>query len=159
MATDTHVFRRGSFFCVAVWVVSCATLASSLELDWIPAGDGPLPLSAVYRERLSRLCDVVDRGGPFPPSIQARLHDIQKLCAKLRRSQGSVGKFRVGFASVIGLGSGLWALNSYRSRGIVYKFVEEQRRAYTRPSSYKSHGSSMFTKTSQYARNNWLGGS
>lgn len=159
MAFSTTVNRRGSVFYTAVWVVSYAVLASSLELDWIPAGDGPLPLSAAYRERLSRLCDVVERGGPLPPSIQERLHDIQKLCAKLRRSQGSVGKFRIGFASIIGLGSSLWAINSYRSRGIVYKFVQEQRRAYKTPSSYRSHGSSIFTKTSQYTRNNWLGGS
>lgn len=50
-----------------------STTVRGLELDWIPAGDGPLPLSAAYRERLTRLCDVVDRAkGPLPPSILER---------------------------------------------------------------------------------------
>lgn len=49
------------------------TIVRGIELDWIPSGDGPLPLSAAYRERLTRLCDVVDRAqGPLPPSILER---------------------------------------------------------------------------------------
>mmetsp|Transcript_3523 Transcript_3523/g.10880 ORF Transcript_3523/g.10880 Transcript_3523/m.10880 type:complete len:153 (+) Transcript_3523:10-468(+) len=132
--------------------------AAGLELDWIPAGDGPLPLSAAYRERLSRLCDVVERGGPLPPSIEARLSDITRMCAKLRRSQqhgGALSKVKLGLASLIGLGGGVWAVNSYRNRGWVYTVIEDQRRQAAK-SRYRSRGSAHFPKLSPYATVGWL---
>lgn len=130
--------------------------AQAIELDWIPAGDAPLPLSAAYRERLSRLCEVVERGGSLPPSIEARLSDIQKMCAKLRRSQqsGAVSKVRIALASIVGLGGGIWAFNSYQNRGWVYKLVQEQRRQHAR-SSYRPR-STLYPKTSPYSTTGWF---
>mmetsp|Transcript_1947 Transcript_1947/g.4940 ORF Transcript_1947/g.4940 Transcript_1947/m.4940 type:complete len:154 (-) Transcript_1947:1046-1507(-) len=130
-------------------LVCCVSFGSirstaSLELDWIPAGDGPLPLSAAYRERLSRLCDVVENArGPLPPSIQARLRDIEKMCAKLRRAErsGPVGNLRALVVYAVGAGVGAWAVHSYQNRGWVYKVIQDQQRQLRARSSYKARGS------------------
>jgi hypothetical protein len=69
---------------LAVVLVTCV---AGIELSWIPAdGDGPLPMSAKYRDALDRLC-VLDQEGSLPSSIpKDKQVAIRKQCVKLRKA-------------------------------------------------------------------------
>jgi hypothetical protein len=70
----------------------------ALDVSWIPTDpDGPLPLSAKYRDSLRKLCSLMKIGGPLPPELNEKKHVLNKMCLKLDAGDSniaSVDKFR-----------------------------------------------------------------
>eukprot|EP00667_Euglena_gracilis_P027677 EG_transcript_34409 len=61
---------------------------SAIDVSWIPADpEGPLPLSAAYREQLGRLCHRLASGQPLPPEVRSRSAALTKLCQQLVASE------------------------------------------------------------------------
>jgi hypothetical protein len=57
----------------------------ALEASWLPADDGPLPLSTAYRENVRKLCEATKDGTIIPGSVdQADAKKIVMACKKLR---------------------------------------------------------------------------
>ncbi|KAJ1463548.1 hypothetical protein M885DRAFT_609815 [Pelagophyceae sp. CCMP2097] len=113
-----------------LWLALTLGVVQSLDVSWIPADDGPLPLSAAYRQRLSKLCDVVDRVKPLPPSIVERLDDIQRMCAKLRRASEPGGGHlvkKLGLAAVVAAVAAVAGMDSWNNKGWLYKVVQDER--------------------------------
>lgn len=69
-----------------------------LDVSWIPTDpDGPLPLSAKYRDSLRKLCSLMKSGGPLPAELNEKKHILNKMCHKLHAGDSniaSVDKFR-----------------------------------------------------------------
>ena len=64
-------------------------IVTCLDVSWIPNDpDGPLPLSSNYRNALGKLCVLISSGQTLPPEIKSKLVIIEKLCSKLRSSEG-----------------------------------------------------------------------
>lgn len=103
--------------------------AVGFDLTWIPADpEGPLPLSQAFRDQLSKLCDIIDGGGPMPPTIEARLADLKKMCAKLRNEVPERSVMKPILAAVSTAIVGAWAWNSYETKGLVYKIIQDHRK-------------------------------
>ena len=70
----------------------------ALDVSWIPTDpDGPLPLSAKYRDSLRKLCSLMKIGGPLPPELNEKKLVLNKMCQKLQAGDSniaSVDKFR-----------------------------------------------------------------
>ena len=61
----------------------CLFSVSALNVDWLPSsGEGPLPLSRAYREKLGRLCQQVEgrerEGKKLAPELLAK-RDVIKV--------------------------------------------------------------------------------
>ena len=95
-------------FLLLCFVCSLNT-AVALDVSWIPTDpDGPLPLSAKYRESLRKLCSLMKSGNPLPAELNQKKNVLDKMCQKLRAGDSniaSVDKFRNMFsvASVRGV--------------------------------------------------------
>jgi hypothetical protein len=65
-------------------VLCCLSGAVALDLKWIPAhADGPLPMSAKFRDQLRKLCAIEK----LPPSIpKAKRAVIRKMCKQLKEA-------------------------------------------------------------------------
>jgi hypothetical protein len=62
------------------------------DVSWIPAGDGPLPLSAKYRQQLARLCELDAAGDSLAKGLSRKdLSRVRSSCAKLSRDKGVGG--------------------------------------------------------------------
>jgi len=62
------------------------------DVSWIPAGDGPLPLSAKYRQQLARLCELDAAGDSLSKGLSRKdLSRVRSSCAKLSRDKGVGG--------------------------------------------------------------------
>ena len=88
----------------------------------------------------------------MPPSIQERLEDIEKMCAKLREAETKPrGFLRLGATALVaGIGGG-YAWRNYESRGWLYKIVQDERRR-QRLRSRSSLYAPSITKTKGKAR-------
>ena len=114
-----------------LWLVVLVRCAWSFDLTWIPAdAEGPLPLSQSFRDQLSKLCDIIESGAPIPPTIESRLSDLKKMCAKLRNEAGgvSVSRLKPVLAVLSGTVFGAWAWTSYETKGIIWDLIEDQRK-------------------------------
>mmetsp|Transcript_11891 Transcript_11891/g.18242 ORF Transcript_11891/g.18242 Transcript_11891/m.18242 type:complete len:138 (-) Transcript_11891:524-937(-) len=91
-----------------------ASQCNALDASWIPAtGDEPLPLSSKYRDKLRRLCKLLDTGSKMPPEIEAKRGVLEKQCFRLasddragditRRSNKRRGLFITGGVGVVGV--------------------------------------------------------
>ena len=54
------------------------------KMEWTANGDGPLPSSERYREKLRKLCDLLDKG-QLPPK-QPNRNVIKQQCRRLREA-------------------------------------------------------------------------
>ena len=78
--------RRYAFLLAMI----CGTAA--FDVSWIPAGDAPLPLSAKYRQKLARLCELDSKGDTLSKQLSsADLSRVRRSCVKLSRDTGVGG--------------------------------------------------------------------
>ena len=80
------------FFCLLfILRLLCLQFVTSLDVSWIPSDpDGPLPLSAKYRNSLRKLCALIDNGTTLPPAVQAKKPTLIKMCKKLRTGDSNI---------------------------------------------------------------------
>lgn len=92
-------------FIAAIFIFGSVT---SLDVSWIPSDpDGPLPLSAKYRDSLRKLCTLLQSGGTLPSEIQQKRHVLSKMCKKLAADDNNI-------ASAGGGGLGLMLTSSIK---------------------------------------------
>lgn len=96
----------------------CIKITVSLDVSWIPTDpDGPLPLSARYRDSLRKLCTLIESGQSLPAELVQKKHILTKMCQKLKsgdnniKSAGSTFNIfsvtsisRVAIAGIVGAG-------------------------------------------------------
>ena len=74
------------FLCFA-----CLKLTTSLDVSWIPSDpDGPLPLSAKYRDSLRKLCTLLNSGDKLPFELQQKRPTLVKMCKKLKSGDNNI---------------------------------------------------------------------
>ena len=80
------------FFCLLlILLFSCLQFVTSLDVSWIPTDpDGPLPLSAKYRNSLRKLCVLIDNGATLPSAVLAKKPTLVKMCKKLRSGDSNI---------------------------------------------------------------------
>ena len=109
--------------------ISSLNTAVALDVSWIPTDpDGPLPLSANYRDSLRKLCYLMESGIPLPDELNQKKRVLDKMCRKLRTGDNniaSVDNFRNMFsvASVRGV-----VIAGFISLGCKY-FLWDKRRS------------------------------
>ncbi|GAB5354750.1 hypothetical protein AAMO2058_000146100 [Amorphochlora amoebiformis] len=65
----------------AVLVTFLLPLAAVSDVSWTPSGDGPLPLKKSFRDKLRKLCKMVQEN---PSGVQVEnMENLKKQCAKL----------------------------------------------------------------------------
>jgi hypothetical protein len=96
----------------------CIKITVSLDVSWIPTDpDGPLPLSARYRDSLRKLCTLIESGQSLPAELTQKRHILNKMCEKLKSGDNNIksasGIFnifsvssisRVAIAGIVGAG-------------------------------------------------------
>jgi hypothetical protein len=96
----------------------CIKITVSLDVSWIPTDpDGPLPLSARYRDSLRKLCTLIESGQSLPSELTQKRHTLNKMCVKLKSGDNNIksasGIFnifsvssisRVAIAGIVGAG-------------------------------------------------------
>jgi hypothetical protein len=96
----------------------CIKITVSLDVSWIPTDpDGPLPLSARYRDSLRKLCTLIESGQSLPSELTQKRHILNKMCEKLKSGDNNIksagGIFnifsvssisRVAIAGIVGAG-------------------------------------------------------
>lgn len=101
-----------------LFVSPCIKIAVSLDVSWIPTDpDGPLPLSARYRDSLRKLCTLIESGKSLPVELTQKRHVLNKMCEKLKSGDNNIksagGTFnifsvssisRVAIAGIVGAG-------------------------------------------------------
>jgi hypothetical protein len=69
------------------WFVFFVVAVRGLDVSWIPSDpEGPLPLSANYRQKLSKLCQLLKSGKPLPREVHNSKEIVYKMCQKLEAS-------------------------------------------------------------------------
>ena len=95
-AISAKYMRKLYYFVFLVVVFMCTVCTSdALKLDWLPSsGEGPLPLSRAYREKLARLCQQVEErerdDKALAPELVAKRHVIDAMCAKLQSDNDNI---------------------------------------------------------------------
>ena len=75
------------------WLLAalCIKIVVSLDVSWIPTDpDGPLPLSARYRDSLRKLCTLMESGKALPAELTQKKHILQKMCKKLKSGDNNI---------------------------------------------------------------------
>mmetsp|Transcript_14193 Transcript_14193/g.21880 ORF Transcript_14193/g.21880 Transcript_14193/m.21880 type:complete len:137 (+) Transcript_14193:146-556(+) len=68
--------------CFYTSILSSCCCCDAIDVSWIPSkGDEPLPLSTTYRDKLRRLCALLD--SRMPPEIEEKRDVLEKQCARL----------------------------------------------------------------------------
>lgn len=95
--------------CIICLLLACASLSRlvvTLDVSWIPTDpDGPLPLSAKYRDSLRKLCGLMRSGNPLPAELSNRKRSLIKMCRKLDSGDDNIasvygGLDRFNFSSI-----------------------------------------------------------
>ena len=95
--------------CIICLLLACASLSRlvvTLDVSWIPTDpDGPLPLSAKYRDSLRKLCGLMRSGNPLPAELTNRKRSLTKMCRKLDSGDDNIasvyqGLSRFNFSSI-----------------------------------------------------------
>ena len=77
--------------CIFLLGLSYLHVVTSLDVSWIPSDpDGPLPLSAKYRDSLRKLCTLLDSGNPMPAELKEKKPTLVKMCKKLRSGDKNI---------------------------------------------------------------------
>ena len=135
--------RLTAFLHIIVFLFS---VTNAIDVSWIPVdgdGDGPLPLSKNYREKLRKLCVIIK--GPRPPPELAenskRGAVLRKMCGRLEKDdkQGDFSLLTMGGSTpkavLVGL-VGVLAVFQYWPS--IYQSVENFMRSLIRQQSQKN---------------------
>mmetsp|Transcript_26193 Transcript_26193/g.37555 ORF Transcript_26193/g.37555 Transcript_26193/m.37555 type:complete len:173 (-) Transcript_26193:1943-2461(-) len=128
-------------------IVLLSSVAHAIDVSWIPVdgdGDGPLPLSKNYRDKLRKLCVIIK--GPRPPPELAETSKrgvvLRKMCNRLEKDdkQGDFSLLTMGASTpkavLVGLvGVGIAVFQYWPS---IYQSVENFMRSFIRQQSQKN---------------------
>ena len=83
---------------IALLTVGLGATAGAFDVSWIPADDGPLPLSASWREKMRNLCTLIESGKPLPTELTERRTSLDRICARLAEGDENVAAAQGGLA-------------------------------------------------------------